>query len=56
MAAAILQTMEYERLAAQCDVRAEMTRLSDEREFYREQAAIFRKLAKVKQRRDAAKC
>lgn len=31
-----------------------MTRLTKEREFYREQAAIFRKLAKVKERRDAA--
>jgi hypothetical protein len=54
MAAAIQQSKQYEQLAAQCDVRAELTRLTEEREFYREQATIFRKLAKLKERRDAA--
>ena len=54
MTAAILQTKQYERLAAQCDARADLTRLIGEREFYREQAAIFRRLAKLRERRDAA--
>lgn len=54
MAAAILQSTQYERLAAQCDLRADLTRLTAERAFYREQAAIFRKLVKLKERRDAA--
>jgi len=54
MAAAILQSTQYERLAEQCDLRADLTRLTGEREFYREQATIFRRLAKLRERRDAA--
>jgi hypothetical protein len=54
MTAAILQSTQYERLAEQCDLRADLTRLTEEREFYSKQAAIFRKLAKVRERRDAA--
>jgi len=54
MAAAILQSTQYERLAEQCDLRADLTRLTEEREFYREQATIFRRLAKLRERRDMA--
>jgi hypothetical protein len=54
MAAAILEATQYERLAEQCDHRADSTRITEEREFYREQAMIFRRLAKVKERREAA--
>ena len=46
MVAAILQSTQYERLAEQCELRADLTRLTHEREFYREQAVIFRRLAK----------
>ena len=39
---------EYERLALQCERQARLTRLTEEREFYIKQAALFRKLKIVR--------
>ena len=54
MAAAILQSTKYRHLAEQCDLRAGVTLVAEERAFYREQAVLFYRLAKMKERRDAA--
>jgi hypothetical protein len=54
MGAAILQSTQYRRLAEQCDLRAGVTLVAEERTFFREQAVLFYKLARMKERRDAA--